>query len=189
MALEIEAKFKVDAFDAVRAALAAVAADRVGRRHETNHMLDRRDDPLAQHDSALRVRACRALDGPPQSSRLTFKGPVQASRFKVREELEVAIDDAAGVVAILERLGFRTALVYEKRRETWRLGDCRIELDELPELGCFVEIEAPDERTVEAVCHQLGLTGAEPITASYVHLLLGHCAAADPQRREFRFPA
>ena len=53
--------------------------------------------------------------------------------------------------AILEALGFTPALVYEKRRQTWRLGKTEIVIDVLP-FGLFMEIEgrATEIKAVEA---------------------------------------
>ncbi len=183
MATELEAKLKVESLDAARAALRSAGASRLGSRHETNTMLDRPADPLAPRDAALRVRACCVLDGPPQSARLTFKGPANASRFKSREELEVAVDDAGETIRILEALGFVVTMLYEKRRETWRLGPCTVEVDELPELGAFIEIEGPDEAAVAAAKRQLQMDDAPHIAGSYVRLLLER---AGDGRRVFR---
>jgi predicted adenylyl cyclase CyaB len=54
------------------------------------------------------------------------------------EETDVA--DPEAMEAILEALGFTPALVYEKRRQTWRLGKTEIVIDVLP-FGLFMEIE------------------------------------------------
>ena len=48
---------------------------------------------------------------------------------------------------------------------------CLVELDELPDIGAFVEVEGPDEKTVFAVSESLGLAG-EPISESYLAMVL-----------------
>src|SRR5712692_4230134 len=76
---------------------------------------------------------------------LTFKQrlPTKSSiKHQHEEETEVANADATH--AILTSLGFRPALVYEKRRTRWQLGRAEIVIDELP-FGLFMEIEAAEK--------------------------------------------
>jgi adenylate cyclase class IV len=60
-----------------------------------------------------------------------------------------------------------------------------VELDELPHLGCFVEIEGPDEQSVLAVRDRLGLAGPG-ITKSYLAMLDAHCGGL-PEGAEVTF--
>ena len=76
------------------------------------------------------------------------------------EELETQVADAQSLAAILEGLGLQPVIAYEKRRETWLLADCKVELDELPQLGWFVEIEGELESQIRWACNELGLSGA-----------------------------
>ena len=66
----------------------------------------------------------------------------------------------------LRRLGYVVALIYEKYRTTYMLGDAEIVLDELP-YGNFTEIEA-DEATIERVVARCwGLGGYRRMSGSY----------------------
>jgi adenylate cyclase class IV len=56
-------------------------------------------------------------------------------------------------------------------RRLWRLGRCEIALDELPELGYFVEIEGPEEEEIARVQERLGLSDRPHIARSYAHLI------------------
>ena len=68
------------------------------------------------------------------------------------------------------------AVRFEKWRETWRLQGCRIELDEVPYLGCYIEIEGAAERAVRQAQETLGF-GAEPVIRdSYIGLLVDYCS-------------
>ena len=49
--------------------------------------------------------------------------------------------------------------------------ESRIELDEVPLLGKFVEIEGPAEQTVSQAKSDLGFASAKNITQSYVKML------------------
>ena len=51
----------------------------------------------------------------------------------------------------------------------------QVELDELPLLGTFVEIEGPDEKTIHQVQQRIGLSEHRHIEASYLSLLSDFC--------------
>jgi hypothetical protein len=76
-------------------------------------------------------------------------------------------------VQLLERLGLARMLSFEKRRESWR-SRCKVELDELPYLGCFVEVEGPAEQPVSAVRNNSASSDRPIVSSSYVALLMGH---------------
>jgi adenylate cyclase, class 2 len=113
----------------------------------------------------LRRKGGRAL--------FTFKerGPGQSAVKRQREE-ETEVADADALAAILEALGYRPALVYEKRRETWRLAGTEVVLDELP-FGLFVEIEGEEADILNAES-LLGLDGDEDEHEPYPALTLRH---------------
>ena len=186
MDLEIEAKIKVESHDAVRARLKELGAVYVGKARETNRILDRKKK-LRKAGCGLRVRQIEVLDGDPGSSSITFKGSVQPSDLKVRSEINVSVDDAEAAARIFEALGFEPFITFEKIRESWQFGDCRIELDEVPLLGTFVEIEGPDEPVVNKIKSELGFDAAKTITQSYVKMLLGVCKSANLPTDEIRF--
>ena len=175
MPLETELKLRVESHEPVRARLPALGAVFAGRVRETNEIFDRPDGSLRRQGHGLRIRSVRAEDGDPRPATLTWKGPRLPGPMKSREELEVRIGEPETAVRLLQMLGFVRVLRYEKRRESWTLGDCRVELDEPPHLGLFVEIEGPDEETIRAVRDKLGLGGASHIQTSYVRMLAEFC--------------
>ena len=115
----------------------------------------------------LRRKGARAV--------FTFKErDLSGSAVKRQREEETEVADASALAAILEALGYRPALVYEKRRETWRLAGTEVVIDELP-FGLFVEIEG-DEADILRAERLLGLDAAEAEHASYPTLTLRHGA-------------
>lgn len=106
---------------------------------------------------------------------LTFKGPREPGPLKSREEIELEVADASAMLQLLERLGYQTILSYQKDRESWSLDDCRIELDEPPHIGLFVEIEGPHECAIRNAQQRLALAQDSLISSSYVRLLMDHC--------------
>jgi len=175
MPLEIEAKFRVESHDAVRERLRVLSASFLERVVERNQIFDRPDGWLESRGRGLRVRWATNELGQELPAVLTVKGPRQPGAFKSREEIELAVGDAAQAALVLERLGYVPILTYEKRRESWRLGPCRVELDEPPRVGRFVEIEGPSEEAVARTQRDLGLEGATHLPASYVRMLIAWC--------------
>jgi adenylate cyclase class 2 len=113
----------------------------------------------------LRRKGARAL--------FTFKerDPGQSAVKRQREE-ETEVADADALAAILEALGYRPALVYEKRRETWKLAGTEVVIDELP-FGLFVEIEGEEADILNAE-RLLGLEDDEGVHEPYPALTLRH---------------
>lgn len=179
MAVEIEAKMRVADLGAVRAALKAVGATRVGAVVETNRFYDAPDRKLGQADQGLRLRTNADAADPARAEHVvTYKGPRQPGKFKTREELEFTTDDVAATAAVFAHLGYPLAFAFEKRRETWTLDDCEVVLDELPTLGTFVEVEGPSELAVEAVRAKLGLAAEESLQKGYASMVAEHLKAS-----------
>lgn len=164
--LEVEVKFLVEDLAGWRDRLLAAGAVLVKPRvYERNVRLDTADQALLQQWQLLRLRQDTAV-------RLTFKGPAaedSVSEAKVREELEVAIDDFDTAVLIFQRLGFMPVQVYEKYRETFRLGDVEVVLDEMP-FGNFLELEGSEEGIKTAVA-SLDLDWGKRLTTNYLAIM------------------
>ena len=118
---------------------------------------------------------------------ITYKGPRQHGLLKSRDEVEVTVGNSEDASQLLERLGFVRMLSFEKRRESWKLGGCKVELDELPYLGSFVEVEGPGDQPVLAVREQLGLADRPIVKSSYIALLMGYLQERGQNRRIVTF--
>ena len=145
MAIEIEKKYRLTKQQAqsLTARLHALGAERSNSDFEVNTLYS---SPGLDLDGAiLRLRRVgkRAI--------LTFKKRFSSpSSIKRQLEEETSVEDAEAMERILDRLGFKPSLVYEKRRETWKYLSTEIAIDELP-FGWFMEIEGeePDIIAVE----------------------------------------
>ncbi len=177
MSVELEAKMRVSDHEPVRQRLAAAGAARLGAVLETNCIFDRDDRSLLAEGKGLRVRACRVIDGRDVPATVTYKGPRIEGDLKQREEIETAVADGEAMARLLNALGFHERIRFEKQRETWQLGDCLIELDTVPHLGTFVEIEGPDAAAIHDLRAKLDLADADLINTSYVRMLAEHCEA------------
>jgi len=176
MGVEIEAKFRVDDPRQMRRKLQAAGARRLGTALEHNTYFDTPDQALRKADSGLRIRVTEAADGSRRAA-LTYKGPRREGELKIRQEEETQIASARAATAILAGLGYRPTLAFQKRRESFELAAARVELDELPEMGFFLEIEADDEADVRRVRGMLGLDDQAAIPTPYVALVARHLAA------------
>jgi adenylate cyclase class 2 len=166
--LEREVKLRFDDPETARGAvLAAGGAPIRGRRLQEDCLLDTEDERLRRCRSVLRVRM--------ESGRsfLTFKGPVQPSVVKVREELETFIGDGTLMLRVLEELGFRVWFRYEKYREEFALDDVMIAVDETP-VGTYVEIEG-GETGIATTTVALGRRPSDYVLDSYRGLFVRHC--------------
>ena len=104
---------------------------------------------------------------------LTYKQRFPStSSIKHQRENETRVADAESMDEILEGLGYTPALVYEKRRETWRLRKTEIVLDELP-FGLYMEIEGSEEE-IRKIEKDLGMKGLRAEKATYPQLAFKH---------------
>ena len=132
-----------------------------------------------QTDEALRLRSVAT------GHIVTYKGPIVDSQTKTRREIEVLLEggDANDRFAeILKLLGFRPVRRVRKRRQaylcTWQARRFEIALDEVAELGRFVEIETQTDEAERAAAVEAILSFASqfqlgnPERRSYLCLLL-----------------
>jgi adenylate cyclase, class 2 len=187
MAVEIEAKMVVESHEPVRVRLREAGAELIGQFMETNVFLDTEDRSLLAADEGLRLRANKDVATGQSQYVLTYKGPRQVGPLKSREEVEVTVDNASQAVTILERLGYLTMIQFDKHRESYRLDDCRVELDEMPHLGFFVEIEGPSEASVMKVRERLELGNRPLQKASYASMLMSYLQERGDARRRITF--
>ena len=110
----------------------------------------------------VRVESGRSL--------LTFKGPVQPSPVKVREEIETVVGDGETMLRCLEQLGFSVWFRYQKYREEYALSDTIVAIDETP-IGVFVEIEGDEHGIIEAT-RSLGRETNDFVLDSYRQLFI-----------------
>jgi adenylate cyclase class 2 len=165
---ESELKIPVEDLDGIRGRLRGLGAEALGAPlDEHNLLLDSAAGALKDRGQVLRLRSWG------DRRVLTFKGPPRyLGAVKERLELEVEVSSLDTLGEILSQLGLTPWMRYEKRRQTWRLDDVEVALDETP-LGCFVELEGPPS-SLDAAARRLGLDPRSAVRASYVGLWLEH---------------
>jgi adenylate cyclase class 2 len=184
------------------------------RVHESNLLFDTPEGGLAKHGQLLRIRT--ETPAPPKKKSpaktparylLTFKSPPESlaigtptrqptahGRYKIREETELVIADAAALQKIFEGLGLRGWFRYEKYRTTYKLPSrskwthgLLIEIDETP-IGTFIELEGPGE-AIDRAARELGFSPSDYIQKNYLVLYLEDCKKRGQSPTHMLFPS
>lgn len=178
MAIETERKYLDVDFEKIRARLKELGAVYLGTHFETNTLYGHDNPDCASGIRVVRLRRIEGPEGP--SAVFTVKGAAQEGGAeavcKIREELETEIGDPAVFNMILERMGYKEALVYEKFRESWRLSfesggaslAAQIDMDRLP-FADTVEIEG-DCAAIDGAAALLRLDNSRISLTSYTKL-------------------
>ena len=165
--LEREVKLRFPTVDEALIAIEVTGATPLRcRRLQEDYLLDDSQETLHRRRCVLRVRIESG------KSLLTFKGPVQPSRMKLREEIETVVGDGETLIRCLEQLGYRVWFRYQKYRQEYALGDVTIAVDETP-VGVFVEIEG-GEQGITDVARVLGRSPDDYLLDSYRGLFMEH---------------
>ena len=167
--MEIEVKFRLDR--EVEEAIRQFATFEIEKVEEDIYFNSPSRDFRVTHE-ALRVR--RDVEG----FSITYKGPKVDSETKSREEIKLGVDDFEAAVELLKKLGFRESGRVVKRRRIYRAGKAIICLDDVEELGKFVEIEVEcddlekGKQTVFEIASRLGFDRKDSIRRSYLEMVL-----------------
>ncbi len=165
--IEVEKKFRLTKRqrDAVVKRLPEIGASLEGEDFEENTLYE--GEALQDGSCVLRLRRAEGR------ATLTFKRRLPgASAIKQQREEETAVADPDAMASILEALGFTATLIYEKRRQTWRLGQTEIVIDVLP-FGLFMEIEGRANE-IKLVERKLAMKGLRAEHATYPQLTAKH---------------
>ena len=167
---EIESKHKVSDTGRIRLYLEKHGAVFLGQGVQNDTFFDRPDRDISRQGCTLRLRIVDQV-----SAVITWKGPVETNTtVKTRQETEIVTDTPVNARSLLQSIGFEPVYCIEKERTSYTFEDCRVELDRLPLLGTFVEIEGPSQKVVEKVREQLGIE-SQHIKKSYLAMILEHC--------------
>lgn len=165
MAIEIEKKYRIDKKRLVEltAKLGELGAAFSYETFEENYL--HRGGLLDGRNAVLRLRKTDAR------TILTYKEKVEtAGDFKHQIEFETEVSDVDATENIIEKLGYKLSVIYEKHRKTWHMGNVEVVLDELP-FGYYMEIEGSMEDILAAE-KLLDAEDLEPESRGYPRLTL-----------------
>ncbi len=168
--LEIEIKAYCQDISDVKKKLVELNAVFIKTEKESDQYYNHPAKDFAVTDEALRLRNVS------DSTILTYKGPKISKATKARIEKEVIVQDDNETGEILQLLGFRQSGIVVKNRDYYQLGEIIICIDDVENLGTFVEIEKKGddlvniEKELFALSEKLGLERFE--RRSYLEMLL-----------------
>jgi adenylate cyclase class 2 len=167
MAIETEKKYRLTTSqrEQVLRRLPEIGAKRIGEEFEVNVLYW--GESMDSEHSVLRLRRIGT------SGILTYKERFPSdSDVKRQQEDETRVDNPDAMESILDAIGFVPSVVYEKRRETWRLGEAEIVIDELP-FGLFMEIEG-QEGEIRDIESKLAIKRLQTEASTYPQLTRKH---------------
>jgi adenylate cyclase class 2 len=159
--IEIEVKFRIGSAEEFSEKLRKLGAKLVRTGLERNIKYDR-DGEMHRKKELLRLRSY-AGEADITHKRKTSSG---TAGFKVREETVVMIENFEAGKKLLEMLGYEKAWIYEKKRQVWVLGGIEVFLDEMPQIGNFIEIEG-EPAEIKRTAAKLGLHMKDALTTTY----------------------
>jgi adenylate cyclase class 2 len=182
MSLEIEVKIlEIDVAQII------AGIEQMGARCEGEWLLktsiyDFGDRRLLKQQSYVRIRSEGA------HWHMTYKRAPKEHRkdAKVREEFDMEIGDPQVAEQILLGLGLQRTLYFEKKRQHYRHGDIVFDIDELPRLPIYLEIEAPSSEAIYATMASLGIPAHKAVTWG-PRELLAHYGIKIDHIKELRF--
>jgi adenylate cyclase class 2 len=140
----------------------------------TLHDEERHTDTYFEMPKGILLRVREIEQGP---AILGYK-EILDEKNTIFKEIEVEIDDGLKMKEILKRLGFTKLVMIKKRRKIYRYKDITMELNEVENIGTFVDFEiiSEDEKSREKVfelIRNLGYSGEDVEDRLYVELALG----------------
>lgn len=154
-------------------------------KEETDIYFNGNNRDFRKTDEALRLRSSRAFEENrlgKADTFITYKGSKTDARSQTRPEFETAVEDPETMMRILDRLGYPVVMTVKKRRQYFCCGKITACLDEVEQLGSFIELEQVEEdldERKEAVIDQLlalldsfGIPRENLLQKSYLELLM-----------------
>lgn len=148
MQTEIEAKFVDVGIDDVRNRLSAA-----GAHCEQPMRLMRR--ALVETAEMKPIDAFLRLRDEGDKVTLTYKQHLKG-RVEAANEIETTVGSFDAAKAIVEACGLAFHTYQESKRETWKLDDVEVVIDEWPWIAPYIEIEGKTEQAVKNAAEKLG---------------------------------
>lgn len=174
---EIKLRIKNLTLDEISEKLILDKIEFLGEEKETDIYFNSMNRDFRKTDEVLRIREID--NGKDKELELTYKGPKFGTSSKSREEIIIKIDQGYedSLIRILEKLGFNVVYKVIKKRKYFRDRNFIICLDDVENLGYFIEIEinnGTEEELLDYVNKFLRKYNieAEKVDKSYLELLI-----------------
>lgn len=157
MQTEIEATFLETDHDEMRAKLKELGAELSKPVFDMKRTVFDYDD-LRLDKKAAWIRVRQEAD----KVTLTYKQRL-AEEIDGMKEIELEVSSFEDTCKFFLEIGLKEKASQETRREVWRYENCEIMLDEWPWIPTYVEVEGPDEISVQRVSEALGFDYSKAI--------------------------
>ena len=138
--MEVEIKVKVNDIEVLKTKLKKAGAKSEGKKTNVDHYF------TVHHRDFMKTKECLRIRELPEKNKsiLTYK-PASTDEMKNgmiwKKEFEVEISDARTFSEILKHLDCKKLVTVDKIREIFKLNGLTITVDELKDIGTFMEIE------------------------------------------------
>lgn len=149
---EIEVKILEVDPEQIRKKLEEIGAKKTAEGIMKSTLFDTEDGKMKEGNQTLRLRKWNG------KTEFCFKKKGESKEFKQKEEIETFVEDFDAASKILNGLGFTNTRYFEKKRESYELGNIHFEIDTYPGIPTFIEVEAPTQEEVKKGVELLGFT-------------------------------
>jgi adenylate cyclase class 2 len=139
--VELKVKFEKNDIPNFIRKLEDLGFERVVKKKEEDIYFNGIDRDFRETDEALRIRTSTNLDKGYVKYYLTYKGPKMDDISKTREEIEVQVSNGIHTKKIFEKLGFQPVKPITKIREIYKRDGVIISIDNVEDVGTYVEFE------------------------------------------------
>ncbi|MFW9789004.1 MAG: class IV adenylate cyclase [Candidatus Thorarchaeota archaeon] len=183
---EVEVKAIITDSEEMKQRLLDIGAEMLNSEIQIDTYYDHPCRSFQETDEAIRVRTRRPLDDQEldttrSQNELTYKGPKVDKKTKTRLEYSVGIDKTDAVSSILQSLDFKPVAVVTKKRIFFDLRDITISVDDVEQVGQFLELESIVHKKDEMesakslifkILNELGIDSNNMVRDSYLELYL-----------------
>jgi predicted adenylyl cyclase CyaB len=166
---ETELKLQLDSEDELNRVLSWCEENlgKPSRIEQRDEYYDTCTEDLRRQDLSLRLRKANG------KVLIAMKSPrvFLTETIHDRIELEFTAADPDEVLKTITHYGLSATAITEKHRWEFQRDDFKVLVDELPFIGCFVEIEAPTVQRINDVVAMLGLSRDQGVNKNYSELL------------------
>ena len=173
---EVEVKARIKDAASIESRILQLGAIFQKEIHQSDIYFQHPIRDFAQTDEALRIRITD------DKNYLTYKGAKLDSTSKTREELEIEVQEPLKLLELLTRIGLSPIKKVVKTRKFYLYNDITISIDDVEELGSFLELELavsdetqipPARNRLFSFFKQLKISSKNFERRSYLELLLG----------------
>jgi adenylate cyclase, class 2 len=126
------------------------------------------NDFMTEKDAYLRVRD----EG--DKITMTYKQFDDPSSIHGVKEIETTVGNFDSAITMMEQTGLSRDTYQETKRETWKVGEVEVVLDEWPWINPFIEIEGPSESAVRDIAEKLGFDWNDAVFGGVSAVYLRH---------------